>query len=76
MITTDMANWGLRPTGLLKTQWKAFQEWRERARVRAILSAMSDRELKDLGFFRSEIKSVVMDDAGKLIRAFPEDNRH
>ena len=76
MITADMENWGLRPTGLLKTQWKAFQEWRERARVRAILSAMSDRELKDLGFFRSEIESVAMDDAGKLIRAFPEDNRH
>ena len=76
MITADMENWGLRPTGLLKTQWKAFQEWRERARVRAILSAMSDRELKDPGFFRSEIESVVMDDAGKLIRAFPEDNRH
>jgi uncharacterized protein YjiS (DUF1127 family) len=56
-------------------QWKAFQEWRERARVWAILSAMSDRELKDLGFFRSEIECVVMDDAGKLIRAFPEDNR-
>ena len=56
--------------------WKAFQEWCERARVRAILSALSDRELKDLGFFRGEIESVVMDDAGKLILAFPEDNRH
>jgi uncharacterized protein YjiS (DUF1127 family) len=69
--TMDMANSRLRTAGFLKTQWKAFQEWRERARVRSILYAMSDREFKDLGFFRSEIESVVMDDSGKLIRAFP-----
>jgi len=43
---------------------------RERARVWVILCAISDRELKDLGFFRSEIESVVMDDAGNLIRAY------
>jgi uncharacterized protein YjiS (DUF1127 family) len=70
-----MVNSRLHTLGFLKTQWKAFQECRERARVRAILHAMSDPEPKDLGFFRSEIESVMMDDAGNLIRAYQKPNR-
>lgn len=33
---------------------------------------MPDRELKDLGFTRSEIESVMVDDSGERTRAFPK----
>jgi hypothetical protein len=32
---------------------------------------MPDRELKDLGFARSEIESVLVDDSGDRIHAYP-----
>jgi uncharacterized protein YjiS (DUF1127 family) len=51
--------------------WNTVKERRERARVRAILYAMPDRQLKDLGFARSEIESVMVDDSGGRIRAYP-----
>jgi uncharacterized protein YjiS (DUF1127 family) len=51
--------------------WNTVKQRRERARVRAILYAMPDRELKDLGFARSEIESVLVDDSGDRIRAYP-----
>jgi uncharacterized protein YjiS (DUF1127 family) len=57
---------------LLERCWNTLQERRERARVRAILYAMADRELKDLGFARSEIESVMVDDSGDRVRAYPE----
>jgi hypothetical protein len=50
-------------------------ERRERARVKAIFYGMQDRELKDLGFTRSEIESVMLDDSGERIRAYPEPRR-
>ena len=56
----------------LKKYWSAFQERRERARVRAILYGMHDRELKDLGFTRSEIESVMVDSSGERVRAYPK----
>jgi uncharacterized protein YjiS (DUF1127 family) len=58
--------------GLLRKCWGAFKGRRERARVRAILYGMHDRELKDLGFTRSEIESVMVDDSGERIRAYPK----
>ena len=58
----------------LRKYWSAFQERRERARVRAILYGMQDRELKDLGFARSEIESVMVDTSGERIRAYPKPN--
>jgi len=61
-----------RATRLLRKYWDAFKERRERARVRAILYGMHDRELKDLGFTRSEIESVMVDDSGERIRAYPK----
>jgi uncharacterized protein YjiS (DUF1127 family) len=63
-------------TRFLGRHWSALKERRERARVRAILYGMPDRELKDLGFTRSEIESVMVDDSGERIRAYPERNQH
>jgi len=57
---------------LLRKCWEAFKERRERARVRAILYGMQDRELKDLGFTRSEIESVMVDSSGERVRAYPK----
>jgi uncharacterized protein YjiS (DUF1127 family) len=45
---------------LIKKHWSAHQARRERARVRAILYAMPDRELKDIGITRSEIEFVMI----------------
>ncbi|MEK9281973.1 MULTISPECIES: DUF1127 domain-containing protein [unclassified Bradyrhizobium] len=39
--------------------WDAFQERRERQRLRASLSDLSDRELMDIGTTRSEIDYVA-----------------
>jgi len=62
-------------TRLVKKWWDTVKERRERARVRAILYGMQDRELKDLGFARSEIESVMVDDSGDRIRAYPTSRR-
>jgi uncharacterized protein YjiS (DUF1127 family) len=45
---------------LLTKGWGALKDRGERARVRALLYGMEDRELKDLGFTRSEIESVTV----------------
>ncbi|MBR0849278.1 DUF1127 domain-containing protein [Bradyrhizobium diazoefficiens] len=37
----------------------AFREWRQRRRVRASLSALSDWELQDIGTTRGEIDYVA-----------------
>jgi uncharacterized protein YjiS (DUF1127 family) len=58
--------------GYFKWQWDALKTRRERARVTALLYAMDDRELKDLGFARSEIESVMVDDSGDRMRAYPK----
>ena len=39
--------------------WAAFQEWRKRARLRADLVDLSDRELTDIGISRGEIDYVA-----------------
>ena len=61
-----------RVTRFFRQCWDAFKQRRERARVRAILYGMQDRELKDLGFSRSEIEFVMVDDSGERIRAYPK----
>jgi uncharacterized protein YjiS (DUF1127 family) len=60
---------------LLQRCWNSLKERRERAHVRAILYSMPDRELRDLGFARSEIESVLVDDSGDRIRAYPKSRR-
>jgi uncharacterized protein YjiS (DUF1127 family) len=57
---------------LPRSCWSKFKERRERARVRAILYAMQDRELRDIGITRDEIESVLVDDTGERIRAYPK----
>ena len=45
--------------GLLKRYWRAFQERRQRQRLRASLHDLSDRELKDIGVTREEIDHIA-----------------
>ena len=49
----------LRVSNLLKRYWSAFQERRNRERLRADLSGLSDRELIDIGISRGEVDYVV-----------------
>jgi uncharacterized protein YjiS (DUF1127 family) len=39
--------------------WDAFQERRERQRLRAVLHSLNDWELQDIGMTRGEIEYVV-----------------
>ena len=41
-----------RVSSFFKTYWSAFQERRERQRLRTALCDLSDRELMDIGTFR------------------------
>jgi uncharacterized protein YjiS (DUF1127 family) len=45
--------------GFLRKCWSAHRERRERARARAILHGMPDRELEDIGICRGEIEYLV-----------------
>ena len=49
----------LRVSNLLKRYWSALQERRNRERLRADLSGLSDRELIDIGISRGEVDYVV-----------------
>lgn len=44
---------------LLKGYWRAFQERRQRQRLRASLHDLSDRELMDIGVTRAEIDCIA-----------------
>jgi len=48
-----------RVSSLFRRYWGAFQERRERQRVRAILLDLSNRELMDIGTTRGEIDYVA-----------------
>jgi uncharacterized protein YjiS (DUF1127 family) len=45
--------------GLLKRYWLAFQEWRQRERLRGSLQHLSERELMDIGIAPGEIEYIV-----------------
>jgi uncharacterized protein YjiS (DUF1127 family) len=49
-----------RITDFFKRYWGAFQERRERQRLRATLCDLSDRELTDIGTTRGEIDYVAL----------------
>ena len=49
---------GLAPS-LLKRYWSAFQERRQRQRLRTALHYLSDRELMDIGVTRDEIDYIA-----------------
>jgi uncharacterized protein YjiS (DUF1127 family) len=44
---------------LLRRYWRAFQERRQRARLRVSLHELSDRELVDIGLTPGEIDCIV-----------------
>jgi uncharacterized protein YjiS (DUF1127 family) len=46
-------------SNFFKNCWDAFQERRERQRIRAALCDLSDRELLDIGTTRGEIDYVA-----------------
>jgi uncharacterized protein YjiS (DUF1127 family) len=46
-------------SSFVKRCWDAFQERRERARLRAVLHGLSDRELMDMAIGRGEIDYVA-----------------
>ena len=46
-------------SSLLKRYWRAFQEQRQRRRLRASLHGLSDRELMDIGVTRAEIDCIA-----------------
>jgi uncharacterized protein YjiS (DUF1127 family) len=48
-----------RVSSFFKRYWGAFQEQRERKRLRATLCDLSDRELMDIGTTRGEIDYVA-----------------
>ena len=48
-----------RVSSFFKRCWEAFQERRERRRLRATLSDLSDSELMDIGTTRGEIDYVA-----------------
>jgi uncharacterized protein YjiS (DUF1127 family) len=48
-----------RVSSFFKGYWDAFQERRERQRIRVTLCDLSDRELMDIGTTRGEIDYVV-----------------
>jgi uncharacterized protein YjiS (DUF1127 family) len=66
MSTTHGGTWLERTSGstrqfssLIWTYWDAFQERRERQKLRATLSDLSDRELMDIGTTRGEIEYIA-----------------
>ena len=46
-------------SGLIWKYWDAYQERRDRQKLRSALSDLSDRELTDIGTTRGEIDYVV-----------------
>ena len=48
-----------RVSSFFKRYWSAFQERRERQRLRAALCDLSDWELKDIGTTRGEVDYVA-----------------
>jgi len=53
------AAWTLSASSFFKECWRAFQERRERQRLRTALCDLSDRELMDIGTTRGEIDYVA-----------------
>jgi len=55
---TAASTWSL--LSLLKRYWRAFQQQRQRERLRASLHHLSDRELMDIGVTRGEIDYIAV----------------
>lgn len=63
---TGLRRWAATDGGwigqIIRRCWKALQKWDIEQAAIARLSSMSDRELKDIGLHRSEIRFVVRGD--------------
>jgi uncharacterized protein YjiS (DUF1127 family) len=66
MSTTHSTTWLERTSvstrhiaSFIRKYWDAFQERRERQKLRAAMSDLSDRELTDIGIARGEIDYVA-----------------
>ena len=55
-------------SSLIWKYWDAFQERRERQKLRATMSDLSDRELMDIGLTRSEIDFLTPERAIDTLR--------
>jgi uncharacterized protein YjiS (DUF1127 family) len=59
-VSQDRTTGSTRPTfSFFERYWEAFQERRERVRLRTDLYALDDRELMDIGITRSEVDHVA-----------------
>ena len=71
---TAVSTW--RVSSFFKGYWDAFQERRERQRLRTALCDLSDRELMDIGTTRGEIEYVASNRAiDRSRRATASSNR-
>jgi uncharacterized protein YjiS (DUF1127 family) len=68
-------SWARKLVTTLERLWIAYMTWRvERAAI-AALSAMSNRELKDIGLTRSEIASAVSTPSSRLEHSWRQRSR-
>ena len=58
-MDTTSGNQAVTVSGLIKRCWTALQEQRKRARFRAALYALPDRDLRDIGVSRSDIEYLA-----------------
>jgi uncharacterized protein YjiS (DUF1127 family) len=54
-------------TSLFRRCWSALQERRKRARLRATLYGLADRDLKDIGIAWSEIEHLALNGTDERI---------
>jgi uncharacterized protein YjiS (DUF1127 family) len=66
---SQLAAWSGRA---LARAWQAFWRWRARQATVAILSALDDRALADIGMSRVEIESFVHGTPGERLRRYDE----
>lgn len=57
--TLDRPTAGGRLADVLRSWWAAYRAWRAERLAVSHLSAMSDRQLKDIGLVRSQIEFAV-----------------
>lgn len=53
------------PSRTLAGWWAAYIDWRVRRMAVAQLRGMSDRELKDIGLFRTQLEAAVRGDLAR-----------
>jgi uncharacterized protein YjiS (DUF1127 family) len=69
-ITAPSHSVGEKIVSGLRRTWQDFRDWRARRATVAALQGLDDHTLHDLGLSRSEVESVVYDDAGEHLRRY------